>query len=128
MAAVMDAITATLVAGGRTEAMYPYPAETIATPAVVVGYPTTIDYDETFGRGSDRADFPIWFVVSRNDPKSTRNALSALIAGATSVKTLLDGTLGGVVQTARVTDCKPDFIDIAGVPYAAAKFTLEVVS
>jgi hypothetical protein len=128
LAATMDGITATLETGGRAESMYPFPAEAISTPAVVVGYPTAIEFDATFRRGSDRAEFPVWFVVGRNDPKAARDALSAIIAGADSIKDLLDGDLGGVVSACRVTGCEPTFIDIAGVSYAAAKFTLEVYS
>ena len=128
MATIMDAITSTLTSGGRTEAMYPFPADAIVAPCWVVGYPKNIDYDETFGRGSDRAVFPVWHIVARNDPRSTRDALSAVIAGASSIKTILDGTLGGAVQTCRVTDCQPTFIEIGGVPYAAGEFTLEVLT
>lgn len=128
LAAIMDAITDTLTTGGRTENMYPYPAESIETPAVIVGYPPSIDFDVTFTRGSDRATFPVWFVVGRNEGRDARDALSAIIAGANSIKAILDGTLGGAVQTARVTDCKPDFIEVAGVPYLAAAFNVEVYS
>ena len=128
MAATMDAITDTLTSGGRDEPMYPFPAESVAPPCWVVGYPTEIEYDSVFARGSDRAVYPLWYVIPRNDPLSARDALSAVIAGAESVKLLLDGTLGSVVQTCRVTDCQPDFIEIGGVPLAAARFTLEVYS
>ena len=128
MSDVMDAVTATLTAGGRTEAMFPYPAESVTFPCFVVGYPEKIDFDAVYGRGSDLLTLPLWQLVQRNDPKSTRDALSAVIAGAGSVKALLDGTLGGVVQTCRVTDCVPAFTDVGGVPCAAAKFTLEVLT
>ena len=128
MAATMDAITTTLAAGGRKEAMYPFPAEAIEPPAWIVGFPRQIEYDSTFRRGSDRAEFPIWYVVSRVDPKAARDAISAIIAGASSIKAILDGDLGGAVQAARVTNCQPVYIDIAGVPYAAGEFTVEVYS
>jgi len=128
MADVMDAITATLTAGGRTEAMYPYPAESVSAPAVVVGYPKEIEYDAVFRRGSDRAEFPVYFVVTRNSPQAARDALSAIVAGADSLKELLDGDLGGAVGACRVTNCQVTFIDVGGVPYAAAELTLEVYS
>ena len=128
LAGVMDGIAATLTAGGRTESMYPFPAETITTPAVIVGYARAIEFDATFRRGSDRAEIPVWFVVTRTDPKTARDALSAVIAGSRSIKDLLDGDLGGAVQACRVTGCTPVFIEVGGVPYAAAEFTLEVYS
>ena len=128
MAATMDAIAATLTAGGRTETMHPYPAESIQPPCVVVGYPKSIAYDEVYARGSDKAEFPVWFVVPRNDPKTARDALSTIIAGASSIKDLLDGNLGGAVQTCRVIDCQPVFIDVGGVSYVAAEFTLQILS
>lgn len=126
MAATMDAITGQLTAAGRQEAMYPYPADTISAPAVVVGYPTEIEYDSTFRRGSDRAVYPVWFVVPRTDPKKARDDISAILAGARSIKDVLDGDLGGVVQACRVTGAKPAFIDVGAVSYAAAEFTVEV--
>ncbi len=96
MAGTMDAIVGTLAAGGRGESMYPFPAEAISTPAVVVGYPTVIEFNATFRRGSDRAEFPVWFVVTRNDAKGARDAISAIVASSQSIKDLLDGDLGGV--------------------------------
>ena len=54
----------------------------MATATIPTADPTVIEFDATFRRGSDRAEFPVWFVVGRNDPKAARDALSAIIAGA----------------------------------------------
>ena len=128
LAATMDAIVATLAAGGRTEPADPYPAETVSPPCWVVGYPPDIDFLVDFGRGSDRAVVPLYFVVSRNDPRTARDQLSAAIAGATEIKAILDGTLGGAVSVATVTGAKPSHLEVGGVPLLAAEFSLEIYS
>ena len=127
LTAVMDAIAALLTAETSDQA-YAYPPDAAVSPCWIVGYPPDIDYDAVFGRGSDRAVFPVFRVVPRNDPKSARDALSAVISQANDIKAVLDGTLSSTVQSARVTSCKPSFIEIGGVPELAAEFSLEVYS
>lgn len=126
LSATMDAIAALLTAE-TDDTAYAFPAESVVAPCWVVGYPE-IDYDTVFVRGSDRAVFPVYRVVPRNDPESARDALSAVISQAHDIKAILDGDISGAVQTARVTGCKPVFIEIGGVPELAAEFSLEVYS
>lgn len=125
---VMDAIGTTLTAGGVSKRVFPYPVEQAEVPCAIVGYPETIEFDTVYARGSDSATFPIWLLVGVVAGKASRDALSDIITGAAAVKNVLDGTLGGVVQTARVIECQPDRVTLDAVTYLAARFDLEVLS
>lgn len=125
LSAVMDAVAAN-VPEALTKRAYAWPVETVSPPCAVVGYPTSIDFDATFGRGSDKVVMPLWFVVGAVSDKAARDALSAVIAGADAVKDSLDGDLSGTVQTCRVTDCQIDQLLIGAITYLTARFTLEI--
>lgn len=131
LASTMDALAAKLVASSvAAKRVYAQPEESVAPPCVVIGYPDDIEYDQTFGRGSDRAEFPVWFLVGKVTGKASRDALSAVITGAASVKDVLDGalTVGANVATVRVTGAKPESIKFGDVEYLSARFDCEVVT
>ena len=67
---------------------------------------------------------PVWFVIGRSGLVSSRNALSDILSGADGIKAILDGaqTFGDV----RVTGAVHREITLAGVPYLAARFDVEV--
>ncbi len=128
VSATMQAVADRLVAAAVVTNAYGWPVRSVKPPAAIVGYPDELEFDVTFGRGSDRAVIPIWIVCGNVHDKTARDTLSGYIAGATGVKDALDGDLGGAVQTARVTDCQIEKIDIGGVEYISARFDLEVFS
>ena len=126
--AVMDGIAARLRTGGFVPKVYEWPSESPTPPCAIVGYPETIEWDFTFADASDRASFPVWLVVGRVSDRTARDRISDLISGVNSIKALLDGNLGGVVQTCRVEDCSVENVSINAVDYLAAKFTLDVIT
>lgn len=128
LAAVMDGIAAALVAAGVTTRAHAYPAESLEPPCVVVGYPDSIEFDLTYQRGADRAEIPVYFVLGRVTERSARDQLAAVISGATGIKETLDGDLGGLVQTLRVTDMRVLNLQVAAASYLAARFDAEVVT
>jgi hypothetical protein len=129
LAAIMDAIADALgsITGLRA---YGWPLESIAPPAVIVGYPESIDYDYTFGGTKTEATFPAWLVVGRVSDRTARDTLSSYLSvgGASELKAELDGDLGGACDTARVVNAAPDYIDLAGVPYLAARLDIHVIA
>lgn len=132
LVAVMDgiaaaAIEAELVLGSR---VYEWPTLNVTPVCLVVGYPTALNYDATFGRGSDRATFPVWLIAGRVDARTTRDAIAQYIGpdGVTSVKTALDGDLGGVVQSCRVTAATIEAANIGGIDYQAVRFDLDILT
>jgi hypothetical protein len=133
LSTVMDAIGTTLVAGAITKRVFPYPVEEAEVPFAIVGYPDAILFDLTFHtdatHGSDEATFPIWLVVGGVTGKASRDALSALLAfGAGTIRSALNGNLGGAVQDARVVRARPEVITFGGAPVLAARVDLEVMS
>jgi hypothetical protein len=127
LSTVMDAIAARIVAVGVTKRAYGWPNTAAMPISAIVSYPEDdIEFDVTFGRGSDRAVFPVFIICGGVHDRSSRDVVSGYITGATGIKDALDGTLGGVVQTARVTGCQVDTITLSGVEYLAAKLLLEV--
>ena len=125
--ALMDAVGIQLktIPGLR---VYDYAADNIAVPAAVVGMPETVEYDQTFARGSDRVVIPVHLLVAKVSDRASRDALSTYLAGsgASSVKAALDGNLAGTVHDCRVASASPTIIPVAGVDHLAATLTLEV--
>lgn len=127
ISAVMDAIATTIKAARVMDRVYEWPAESVSVPCAVVGYPEDdIEFDVTFGRGSDRAEFRLYLLVGKATERTARDRLSALIADATGIKGVIDGDLGGVVQTARMKTLRIEEVSIGGVAYLAAVAKIEV--
>jgi hypothetical protein len=126
LVATMDGLSALLVTATIAPNNYAYPVGSVTVPCTVVGYPTTIDFDTTFVRGGDRAVLPLWHVVGKSGTKDARDALSAVLADASSVKSALDGlqSFGSV----RVTDAEIAELTIAAITHIGVKYTVEVYS
>lgn len=128
--AVMDGLASALgeIADLR---VFAYPPDAITAPAAIVSYPDPLDFDLTMGRGSDRASFPVHVLVGRASDRAARDALVEYMAGAgsRSVKAALevDGTLGGAADSTRVASVTGVDLDVGGVRYVSATFTVDVV-
>lgn len=128
LSAVMDAIAGAITDAGILDRAYPYPADSVTVPCAVVGYPAVIDFDMTMRGGSDRAEFPVYLLVGKPSEKSARDRLAAFVKNATGIKSVLDGDLGGTVQSARLTDLKVETVTVSGVDFLSATGTVEVVA
>lgn len=106
--------------------VFPYYADRVHPPAVVVGWPDSYAYDSTMARGADTLVFPVTVVVGRADARSSRDQLSLYAdgSGSTSVKQAIE-ELGPWV---RVMSAEFGVVSIAGVEYLAATFDVEVVA
>lgn len=93
----------------------------------VCGYPDTLEFDLTMGRGADQATFNVYIVAGRTTERSAWQVISAAIDGANGVKQTLDGNLGGLIDSQRVVDMRVVGIEIGGVTYAAAMFSVEAI-
>lgn len=124
---VMDEVATRLdtITGLRVQ---PQPPERLTPPAGFVGYPETIEYDLTYGRGSDKITLPVVIVEKLTPARSVRKRLTDYVAGAgaKSVKTVLEG--GTYTQFHVITVQRVDFdtVKIAGVDMLAAVFTCEI--
>lgn len=109
---------------------YGYPPETVSPPAAYVSYPQSVDYDATYGRGSDRiTNLPISLVVGRVTVETTRDTAAAWASGSgeQSVKLLFEKHQWISCDDLTISSCTFDVETIAGIPYLVAVFTADII-
>jgi hypothetical protein len=126
---VMDEVALVMgeITGLRVSA---YPPGSVVGPAGWVGYPQSIDFDETYRRGTDQfTDLPIVLVVGKPTDKSSREKVTEWSkgSGANSVKAVMEAHAWESCDDLTVNACEFDAWEIAGVPYLVAMFTATVV-
>ncbi len=113
---------------------YGWPNAIVQKGQAAVGYPTSVDFDMTFGRGLESVVIPVWVVCGYPGDKATRDEISRLIASATDVKDALEAAdLGSAVDSLRVTDCavemyQPNPVAQPDTWYLSVRFDCEVLS
>jgi len=128
LAAVMQEIADKLdtIMGLRVHA---FPPDKITPPAAITTYPESLDYDSTYGRGSDRLTLPVVLVVGKVSARASRADIARFAdgSGTASVKTVLESGTYATFDSVRVMRAVFDVVTIAGVEYLAATFTLDVI-
>lgn len=111
--------------------VYDHPSDLIVVPAAVVALPDSITYDSTMGRGMDEAEIPVLIILSQIGMQTSVSELSLYLGGAgdRSVKAAIeaDPTLGGSVNSVRVTSGDVDILPWNDVEYLAAIFNVEII-
>lgn len=128
VAAVMDELAAELdtIAGLR---VFAYPPDKIDPPAAIIGYPETITYDTSMGRGTDMIEFPIFVMVGRLTDRTARDKLAPYLAGSgsASIKGVLRAALPFVAMASvNVVSATIEVVTMAGLDYLTAVFTVNV--
>lgn len=128
VAAVMDEIAVELdtISGLR---VFAYPPDKIDPPAAIVGYPETVTYDVSMGRGTDMIVFPIFVMVGRLTDRTARDKLAPFLAGsgASSIKGVLRAAAPYVAMASlRVASATIEVVTMAGLEYLTAVFTVNV--
>lgn len=127
LGAVMDEMATKLdtIAGLRISA---FPADQVSVPAAVVGWPETLSFDTTMGRGVDMLTFPVFVLVGKTWDRTTRDLLSGYCdgTGAGSVKVALQAKPNTAYASLRVTSAEFNVVTVAGVDYMAAVFSVDV--
>lgn len=127
LGSVMDAIGVRLgtIAGLRVA---DYPSDAANPPQAIVSLPETVEYDTVMGRGADRVVIQVTVLVGKVSDRAARDALARYVSGegASSVKTAVDGDLGGAVHSARVTGATINIVTIQAIDYLGASFDVEV--
>ena len=98
-------------------------------PPQAIIMPLRVDYDLNARRGADEYQFVITLMVGRADSRSAQNELDPYIVGERSIKAAVeaDRTLGGVVNTCRVTEMRNyGAIAYGEVLYLGCEFVVEV--
>lgn len=108
--------------------VYAFPAEHVSPPAAVIGYPESYEFDQTYGRGSDRMTIPVFIIVGLTDQKAARNTLGAYVdgSGASSIKANLEGGSYTSFSSLRVQSVEFQTISVAGQEFLAAVFSVDV--
>lgn len=108
---------------------YPYPADTINPPAVIVGYPE-ITYDLTMRRGRDMYTVPLWLMVPVDPVRTGPARLAPYLAGAgeKSVKAVVEsGTYTSFdTESLQVASATPQPLKIADVDYEAYRISVDL--
>jgi hypothetical protein len=130
---VMDGIADTVRGSTLSvkDRVFEWPTLTVNPPCLVVGYPTDMTFDRTYQRGCDQATFPVWVILGRVDARETRNELGRYLTPAgeiETIKSVLDGDLGGACSSCRVMSATIEATNISGVDYQAIRFDLDVLT
>jgi hypothetical protein len=129
LAAVMDEIAEVMSALTKVN-VKAHPPDSITPDAGVVGYPQSIDYDATYGRGLDTfTDLPIWLITGKVTSPTARDKVARWSAGAgpESIKARMEAHAWTTCDDLTVTAVEFSTVDIGGVEYLAAIFTATVV-
>lgn len=107
---------------------FPFPADNVAAPASIVGYPTEVTYDVTMGRGVDSFVIPVFLLVARITDRTARDALGAYLdgSGAKSVKAVLQAGTYSNGTKVRVASADIQVVTVADIDYLAAVFSVNV--
>lgn len=99
--------------------VHAHPMKKVTAPAAMVAYPSTYDYDGTYGRGMDTMTLNVVVWVGGLDDRSVRDKISTYLAGSgsASVKAVLEAEpteahwwVSGPLDLASYT--APDYTDI----------------
>lgn len=108
--------------------IYAFPAENVSAPAAVIGFPEDYEYDQTYGRGSDRMTLPVFLVVGKADAQASLASLGAYVdgSGERSVKATLEGSTYSSFDSLRVQSVEFEHIVVAGVEYLTGVFSVDI--
>lgn len=111
--------------------VYAYVPDKVPPPGAVVGMPDGIEFDQTYGRGSDEMTIPLWVVVARIDARAGDVALVPYLngSGAKSIKAAVDSTTTNTYtscDTVTVTTAAVGGYTWGGVEMLGAEFTVRV--
>lgn len=90
-----------------------------------------IEYDLNANRGADTFVFVITVIVGRADDRAAQRNLDQYLVGSDSVKTAIeaDRTLGGVVNTCRMTEARNYVsVNVGDTTYLQIELEVEVVA
>lgn len=103
--------------------------DTVFPPCAVVGQlDFTFDIDNA--RGLDQAQVDVLVIVQRFSERAGQDKLDAYLAGSgsTSIKAAIEGdrTLGGTVNTLRVTGAEAGTYDSQGVTFLSYRYRITI--
>lgn len=109
--------------------VYAYWPDTVTPPTAVVPLPDAVEYDETYGRGSDSATVPVMVLIGKVADRLVPAALGPYLSGSgdQSVKAALEGGTYTELHVLRVARAEVTAITWGAVDYLGAMFTVEII-
>lgn len=106
----------------------PYWADSITPPAAIVLLPDRIDFDETYDRGSDSMEIPVWVLVGKASDRASRDAIARYASGSGehSIKARLEASGYTSCDDVTVRSCEFLGENVSGVDYLVAAFQLTI--
>ncbi len=90
-----------------------------------------LNFDFTLNRGFDSASCSVLVIVGRMSESAAQNRLDSYLqsSGSSSIKAAIeaDKTLGGAVQTLRVTSATSGTITVANIDYLSYRYELTLI-
>lgn len=127
----MDGLAAAFLTVTGVERSFGYPVEDVVPGDAIVGYPESIEFDLTFGRGADKTTFPVWVICGLVQDASTRAFASALIRDTNDIKAAVDGSDTIAGGTVRITDAAIDRVLVGPTGgqlwHISVRFNAEVI-
>lgn len=106
-----------------------HPGLRIAAPALVFGFPDTIEFDQTYGRGMDRVDLPAFLMLSRLSERAAADALWDYLSGSgdRSIKAALEAGTYTACDDVHVVRAQAQTFTSESTEYVGALFDLTIV-
>lgn len=104
-----------------------HPVDTVNPPHALVSLPE-INFDETYGRGTDRYTLPVILAIGKVTNRAARANLAPFVAGsgASSFKQVLEAGDYESFDDVRVPGVTFDVITFAAVDHICATFLLDI--
>jgi hypothetical protein len=126
--AVADELTERLKQLGPEYYIHPNPPDAVTPPAVILSYPKSVDYDETYGRGMDKiSDWEIVAVTGAVSLLTSRKRVMKLASGGSGgLKALLELPGYESFDDLRVSTASFDVFTMAGVDYISCTWLVDI--
>lgn len=128
--AIRDAIKTRLATISGLRPYDTVPGSLLPPAAIVMPGDPVVVFDSALGRGGDELNFVVLVVVQYAVERVAQDNLDAYLAtsGSSSIKTAVDGTLGGVVSDACVTSARSYGVHkVNEIEYLGVEFTVSVM-
>ena len=107
---------------------FPYPPDSISPPTFEVNLPESIDFDQTYVRGTDAVTLTANVLVGRASHRAAVLNLAPYVAGSgsSSIKAVLEAGTYTAFDTIHVSQVDFAIFPYGAVEYLGAQFTINI--
>ncbi len=109
--------------------VHPRPGPAIAPPALIVGLPELVEFDQTYGRGYDAVTLTLFVLTGRTSDRAAGGKLLDYLSGSgeVSIKAAIEAGDYTAFDEVRVVSAATGAISHDGVDYLGATFDLRIM-